>query len=187
MRLFTACVHDQDTIRNTPAAQQVNAKFVALAKLVMNYEKQRLSTWKDDIENTLTTCLTVPVLAKNDQLDLYVNFRPELASLIKETHNLERLGFEVPPSARGVALQNEKYRSYQSSLGKIISRRKTLLDSLTPLEEQLLTQRISALNGAALRPGLTTYNWNSLGIPDFVRSYDIELDDFTVHRQISTR
>jgi len=179
MRLFTACVHDQDTIRNTPAAQQVNAKFVALAKLVMNYEKQRLSTWKDDIENTLTTCLTLPVLAKNDQLDLYVNFRPELASLIKETQDLERLGFEVPPSARGVALQNEKYRSYQSSLGNIISRRKTLLDSLTPLEEQLLTQRISALNGTALRPGLTTYNWNSLGIPDFVRSYDIELDGFT--------
>lgn len=180
MKSFNACVEDQRGIRDTPAAQEVNAKFLALAKLIMNYEKQRVLTWKEEIDSTLTSCLMQPILSKNESGDdVIMNFHPALTSLIKETRNLERLGFDIPAEARGVALQSEKYSAYRCTLSKMLAHRRDVLDSLSPLERQLFRTRVAVLNSASLHRGLKTYNWNSLGIPDFVAAYTTELKDFT--------
>ena len=42
-----------------------------------------------------------------------------------------------------------------------------VLDRLTPVEQQLLSQRLTQLRHV-LNPGFSPLNWNSLGIPDFV-------------------
>ncbi len=42
-----------------------------------------------------------------------------------------------------------------------------VLDRLTPVEQQLLSQRLTQLRHV-LDPGFSPLNWNSLGIPDFV-------------------
>lgn len=42
-----------------------------------------------------------------------------------------------------------------------------VLDRLTPIEQQLLSQRLTQLRHV-LDPGFSPLNWNSLGIPDFV-------------------
>ena len=121
-----------------------------------------------------------PILSKNERGDdVIVNFHPALTSLIKETRNLERLGFDIPAEARGVALQSEKYSAYRCTLSKMLAHRRDVLDSLSPLERQLFRTRVAVLNGASLHRGLKTYNWNSLGIPDFVAAYTTELNDFT--------
>ena len=77
-----------------------------------------------------------------------------------------------------MALQNEKYTACRVILLKMLSRRCALFDSLTPLERQLLATRVVALDGPSLQRGLKTYNWNSLGIMDFIETYSKELDAF---------
>ena len=42
-----------------------------------------------------------------------------------------------------------------------------VLDRLTPIEQQLLSHRLTQLRHV-LDPGFSPLNWNSLGIPDFV-------------------
>lgn len=178
MRLFSECVADQQSIRNTPVSQEVNAKFLALAKLMLKYEKQRAKTWNDEIKTTLSSSLTQPILRKDATGELVVNFRPELITLIKETRGLERLGFVIPAEARGVELQSEKYGVYRGILGKMLSRRRDVLDSLSSLETQIFHTRIEALDGASLQRGTRTCNWNSLSVPDFVAAYTKGLDEF---------
>ena len=178
MRLFLDCVEDQQAIRSTPAAQEVNAKFLALAKLMLNYEKQCFKSWKEEIETTLESCLMQPVLSTDETGELVVNFQPELISLIKETRYLELLGFEIPMEARGVVLQSEKYGAHRGALGKMLAQRRDVLGSLSPLEKQIFNTRVEILNSHSLHRGTKTYNWNSLGIPNFVASYTNELEEF---------
>ena len=178
MRLFTACVEDHQVIRATPEAQEVNAKFLALAKVIMNYEKQLIHDWKIDIHASLDASLTQPILCKDKDGALRVNFPSALIGVIKETRNLQRLGHDLSEEIRGVALQNEKYTACRVILLKMLSRRCALFDSLTPLERQLLATRVVALDGPSLQRGLKTYNWNSLGIMDFIETYSKELDAF---------
>jgi len=40
-----------------------------------------------------------------EEENMYINFRPELAELIKETKYIDKLGFSVPESALNIALQ----------------------------------------------------------------------------------
>ena len=143
-------------IRATPEAQEVNAKFLALAKVIMNYEKQLIHDWKIDIHASLDASLTQPILCKDKDGALRVNFPSALIGVIKETRNLQRLGHDLSEEIRGVALQNEKYTACRVILLKMLSRRCALFDSLTPLERQLLAARVVALDGPSLQRGMKT-------------------------------
>ena len=52
----------------------MNAKFLALAKVIMNYEKQLIHDWKIDIHASLDASLTQPILCKDKDGALRVNF-----------------------------------------------------------------------------------------------------------------
>ena len=179
MRLFSASMTDQPSVKKTPLAQQVEAKFRALAKLVMNYEKQRLTAWKEEVESSMVH-LTQPILKCGPNGDFVVNFNPALMRLIKEARNLERLGVDIPQEVRGVALQSEKYATFQCSLTKLLERRRSILNSLTPLERELLNLRIKTMNSSSIHKGCKMFNWNSLSIPEFLAACVRDLDDFEV-------
>lgn len=45
-----------------------------------------------------------------------VNFHPELRVLMSEAHYLDRKGFNIPPLALQVALQEDEYRAWTERL-----------------------------------------------------------------------
>lgn len=62
-----------------------------------------------------------------------------------------------------------------------------VVDSLNPVERELLSERTKALR-AALNPGFTPLNWNSLGIPDFITTCNTAIKDFqSLLKQASPR
>ena len=67
------------------------------------------------------------------------NFTPELSEVILETKYLEKLGYAVPDIARGVALQEEKFSSYQNSLTTCLQRYHSVLGKLNDAEVRLCT------------------------------------------------
>jgi len=52
-----------------------------------------------------------------------------------------------------------------------------VMDSLNPVERELLSERTKTLCGA-LNPGFNPLNWNSLGIPDFIGTCNTAIKDF---------
>ena len=58
-------------------------------------------------------------------------------------------------------------RVYMFTLTTAVTYALQVLDRLTPVEQQLLSQRLTQLRHV-LDPGFSPLNWNSLGIPDFV-------------------
>ena len=65
-----------------------------------------------------------------------LNFSDELTEIILETKYMEQLGFPVPELARSVALQEEKFTSYQDGIKKCLQRYPACIAALAPAEVQ---------------------------------------------------
>ena len=63
-----------------------------------------------------------------------LNFSADLTEIILETKYMEQLGFPVPKLARSVALQEEKFTSYQDGIKKCLQRYQACIASLEPAE-----------------------------------------------------
>ena len=74
-----------------------------------------------------------------------VNFVAELALIIRESKYLDRMGFAVPETALNVTLQEDKYHEYVESLNAMLGAYRTTLESLSPVETELLRDRIAEL------------------------------------------
>ena len=72
--------------------------------------------------------------------EFVANFCVELAEVILETKYLEKLGYAVPDMARGVALQEEKFSSYQNSLTTCLQRYHSVLGKLNSAEVSSCTK-----------------------------------------------
>ena len=69
-----------------------------------------------------------------DNCEFVVNFSPELAEVIAEAKYLEKLGYSVPDMARSVALQEDKFVSFQDSLNRCLQRYHFALAQLNEAE-----------------------------------------------------
>lgn len=122
------------------------------------------------VESVATSSLKKSILTFADEKksSLAVNFSPALMSLIQETKYMDRLGdLDIPAIALNVALQEEKFLSYIESLTSVCQTQRDVLGTLRKSEEQLLKKHIHELSNV-LKPGVSTLNWNSLGISEYV-------------------
>ena len=69
-----------------------------------------------------------------DNCEFIVNFAPELSEVISETKYLEKLGYAIPELARSVALQEDKFVSFQDSLNHCLQRYHSALAQLSIAE-----------------------------------------------------
>ncbi|ORX45970.1 hypothetical protein BCR36DRAFT_332447 [Piromyces finnis] len=181
--------------------RQVTKKYLMVAKTMKEYEEQLYSQWCKMVEVNALQYLKVHILAKEpvitingqppslsledkqqstniiEEENIYINFRPELAELIKETKYIDKLGFFVPESALNIALQEEKYYLYIDQLNSMIDLYKNVLNQLDSTEKKLLKTQIESLN-KVLSPGFKRLNWNSLGIPEFINKCNQEITKF---------
>jgi dynein heavy chain len=106
-----------------------------------------------------------------------VNFSPELAAIIKECKQLDAMGFALPEAAMAVALAESTLTAHVARLISVLESYTSTLSGLTPVECNLLQSQLAALR-AALRPGFSPLNWNSLHIGAFCGEVNRALQDF---------
>jgi dynein heavy chain len=106
-----------------------------------------------------------------------VNFSPALSTVVRECRLLDRLGFTVPEVGMNVALQEERLNGYVARLNSMLERYHSTLAGLKPIEANLLQVQLGTLR-AALRPGFSPLNWNSLHIDAYSKDVSRALQDF---------
>eukprot|EP00762_Andalucia_godoyi_P000035 ANDGO_02235.mRNA.1 Dynein-1-alpha heavy chain len=157
--------------------KSVTKKYINVGETVREYERKHFQSWVTGAESLATQCLKRPVVVERDG-EYVVNFDPMLRALIEETKYLDRLGgLSIPDIALNVALQEEKYLGYIENLKSVVLAHKVALASLRPAEKVLLKDKVTRLTDI-LKPSLTTLNWNSLGIPDFITSTSKKIGEF---------
>jgi|MDSW01.2.fsa_nt_gb dynein heavy chain len=154
---------------NSEQGKMISQKFIAVSKAIRKYEKSKFDDWKESVNKRAMECLKQPIFRAEDDGKIVVNFDKELVVLIRESKYLDRMGFAVPETALNVTLQEDKYHSFVESLNAMLGAYTAVISSLSPVETELLRDRIAELR-ADLSRGFDLLNWNSLSIPEFTDS-----------------
>jgi len=99
---------------------------------------------------------------------LYVNFDLEIMQLIREAKSMDRVGIEIPESARIILLQEEKFKAYYNELLYVLKEYDRILGKVKPIMKYLLSPHIDDLE-LKLRPGMVTLTWTSMNIDAYLQ------------------
>lgn len=169
IRQSMAKFQSMEELYTTEQGKSVNRRFVAVSKEMRHYQQALFSEWRESVNSLAMKHLKEHILIEEPTGKLAVNFSTTLSVLIRESKYLDRMGFPVPETALNVTLQEEKYYVYVESLTAMLEYHANVLASLSPVEKNLLQAKVAGLR-ATLQKGCELLNWNSLSIPEFVKS-----------------
>lgn len=95
--------------------------------------------------------------------NLLVNFDKEIMQLMRETKYLQRMGIEVPESAKMVLLQEEKFKYYFNQLSYALREHERVMSSVLPVTKPLLGPHLDDLE-KKIQPGMYILTWTSMNI-----------------------
>ncbi|XP_055020703.1 dynein axonemal heavy chain 10 [Boleophthalmus pectinirostris] len=164
--------------------QLAKEKYTKLALKLKEYQAQKYENWKKEAESRLPLLLKNPLLlayssARPKEVSVEagsslqrcirfsVNFAPEIRQMVAETNDLVCMGYSVPDLARNVALQEGKFIRYVDELQQLVSSFHAVMDGLNDTMFVMLDKHIKAVR-KEMSFGCKTFNWKSLGIPDFI-------------------
>jgi len=88
--------------------------------------------------------------------------------LIREAKCMDRVGIEIPESARIILLQEEKFKTYYNELLYVLKEYERILNKIKPIMKSLLTPHVEDLE-LKLRPGMVTLTWTSMNIDSYLQ------------------
>jgi hypothetical protein len=157
----------------------------------MRYEKRLHGAWVEGADQTALRHLKSGVLrdassdvcekdasASPDAFSVAVNFHPELATLLRESRYLDRMGFAIPETALKVTLREDAFVECREALRDMLARYAAATEGLTEVERELLSEKLAELK-RSLNPGFKVLNWMSLGILEFVQNCDRAINEFS--------
>lgn len=130
------------------------------------FEFMYLRAWCGEIEKSKTG-LHALLLWPSEDKKLYVNLDDEIFQLIREAKCLDRMGVEIPESARIVLLQEEKIKHYYNELDYLLKEYERVLGKIRPITKNLLSPHLEDLE-YKLRPGIVTLTWTSMNIDGYL-------------------
>eukprot|EP00818_Percolomonas_sp_WS_P004801 CAMPEP_0117449454 /NCGR_PEP_ID=MMETSP0759-20121206/7954_1 /TAXON_ID=63605 /ORGANISM="Percolomonas cosmopolitus, Strain WS" /LENGTH=4456 /DNA_ID=CAMNT_0005241931 /DNA_START=311 /DNA_END=13681 /DNA_ORIENTATION=- len=167
-----------DILDNNEKGKQIKDKCLVVANSIKEFEKNLFDSWKNNVTSAAMTYLKMNILDGDlSKLKGYVNFHPNLTLLIQESKYLDKLNKKVPELAQNVTLQEDKYHGYVENLKIMLDNFNSSVKSLEHAEYRILKPEIEKLM-KTLQPGFTVLNWNSLGIEDFIKRCNKQIDNF---------
>ena len=172
----------ESVFKDSDTWQEVTAKYVDLARSIKIFCDGVYDEWMQSV-GAVSALLQEPIFGpplvdgKMPDGPFYVNFRPELKSLIRETKYLDRMGFKVPEAALNVALQESAYHGHVQQLKIVLKMYDAAIKGLTPIETTLLATRLDAMRGV-LMTGFDPCNWCSLHIHTLIDQCTKAINEF---------
>ncbi|RYY32458.1 hypothetical protein EON62_05335 [archaeon] len=165
MRIFK----QHPAVLQSKEARRIIKQYNKVARVLYAYEYLWFNAWVQSIETAKAGLQATLIIRHPDDGKLYVNFDAEILQLIREAKCLDRMGIEIPESAKVVVLQEQKYKSYFSDLAHALSEYARITSQIIPVTAPLLKPALADLE-YRLRPGLITLTWTSMNIDSYKAS-----------------
>ena len=180
-----------EAMAREPLADACARAYTDLAKTCMRYEKRLHGAWVEGADQTALRHLKSGVLKDvspesdsfgavgdaKDASSVVVNFHPELATLLRESRYLDRMGFAIPETALKVTLREDAFVQCREALQDMLARYAAATEGLSEVERELLSEKLAELK-RSLNPGFKVLNWMSLGVLEFVQNCDRAINGF---------
>jgi dynein heavy chain len=148
-------------------AKRIIKTYNKVARTLVAFEYLWYQAWLQSIETAKAGLQATLIIRHPDDGKLYVNFDQEILQLIREAKCLDRMGIEIPESAKIVLLQEDKFKSYFNDLSFALKEYARITNKIIPVTVNLLKPHIADME-LKLRPGMITLTWTSMNIDAYV-------------------
>ena len=164
MRKFQA----NKNIMTTKESKKIIRTYNKVARALIEFETLWHYAWTKSIDSAKAGLNATLIIRHPENDKLYVNFDREIMQLIRETKCLQRIGVEVPDSAKMVLLQEDKFKSYYNRLSFVLKEYDRVVQQLIPVIRPLLRRQLDDLEGK-LRVGMDgDLTWTSMSIDGYL-------------------
>jgi dynein heavy chain len=155
-----------DEIKRSKDHRNYITLYNRIGQTLTLFEFMYLQAWCNEIERAKAGLQATLIWRTEDQ-KLMVNFDDEIFQLIREAKCLDRMGVEIPESARIVLLQEDKFKQYFNELDYLLKEYDRVLGKIRPITRPLLGPHLEDLE-YKLRPGMVTLTWTSMNIDGYL-------------------
>ena len=138
-----------------------------LQKAPVAFETLWLQAWTKSIETSKAGLQATLIVRHPETGNLLVNFDREISQLMREAKYLQRMGIEVPESAKMVLLQEEKFKRYYNQLSHALKEYDRVTSAIVPVAKPLLGPHLDDLE-KKLAPGMYILTWTSMNIDGYL-------------------
>ncbi|KAH8057454.1 dynein light chain binding protein [Aureococcus anophagefferens] len=149
-------------------ARRIIRMYNKLARTLVAFEYPYLwhQAWVQSIDQAKSGLQATLIIRHPEDQKLYVNFDMELLQLIREAKCLDRMGVEIPESAKIVLFQEEKLKSYYNDLHWALNEYDRIVTMVIPVTAMVLRPHFNDME-YELRPGMITLTWTSMNIDSY--------------------
>lgn len=126
--------------------KDVQKLYSSISKAIAEYEHLKILNWEKEVSETSTEKLEQPLLNKDENGLLKVNFDPALVRLLREVRYFKLLNLPVPETATFIFDKVDIYRVQTVSLELIVNNYNQIITCLHPVEEPLIKDRIEKMD-----------------------------------------
>jgi len=150
-------------VLSTKDAKKIIKTYNKVARTLVAFEYLWFQAWQQSIEAAKAGLQATLIIRHPEDDRLYVNFDQEILQLIKEAKCLERMGVDIPESAKIILLQESKFKSYFNDLQYALKEYERVTRKVIPVASDLLKPHMRDME-YKLRPGMITLTWTSMNI-----------------------
>ncbi|XP_052062310.1 dynein axonemal heavy chain 5-like isoform X2 [Mytilus californianus] len=148
-------------------AKKIIKNYNKLAKCLLEFEVLYHRGWLRQIEAARSGLQSSVLVRHPESNELYVNFDPQILTMIRETECMARLGLEIPQLARTMRAKQTEYKDHYNALQMMLQETQRVKGKIPTAFEALMGPHISKVD-TALEPGLIKLSWTSLNIQEYM-------------------
>lgn len=138
-----------------------------VARTLVAFEYLWYQAWVQAIDQAKAGLQATLIVRHPDDQKLYVNFDQEIIQLIREAKCLDRMGIEIPESAKIALFQEEKFKTYYNELHWALMEYDRVVTRVIPVTAMVLRPHFKDME-YKLRPGMITLTWTSMNIEAYI-------------------
>ena len=148
-------------------AKKIIKMYNKIARTLVAFEFTWYKAWVQSIDAAKTGLQATLIIRHPDDDKLYVNFDRDIFQLIREAKCLDRMGIEIPESAKIALMQEEKFKTFYRQLNWALTEYDRIVAEVIPVTAMVLRPHFKDMEWK-LRPGMTTLTWTSLNIDPYI-------------------
>ena len=157
-------------------AKEITKSYGSLNTTMTEFIEEQHNAWCKGVEDVSQAKLKQPLLRREENGLIAVNFDPELVRLLREVKYLLELKREVPATALELNKKAETFRVQRGSLQMITNKYNHIMQTMLDVEQPLLANQLKLID-RALDKGQKHLTWKSHSIDDFVRETNTLVTD----------
>ena len=157
-------------VLSTKESKKIVKSYNKVARTLVAFEYLWYQAWCKAIEQAKAGLQATLLIRHPDTGRLFVNFDQEILQLVREAKCLDRMGIEIPDSAKMVLLQEERFKSHFNQLSFVLHEHSRVMNKIAPVVARLLTPHVVDLEHL-LKPAMVSLSWTSMNIDAFTQAF----------------